>query len=76
MKNPCRSLKKLANCLLGNINLCRKLVSLPSIVFDDNLKVVPVWFFVAKFNTFSSNSDNFIFHIYTVTMSHCRVISY
>ena len=51
-------------CLSVSNNSCGKLAvsSLKlQIMFDDNLRVVPVYFFVADFILLSCESDNFTF---------------
>ena len=50
---------KLVNLIL--VYLFGKLVSSGPIIFDDNLKVIPVAFLVVAFNLSSYESDNFTF---------------
>ena len=50
-------------CLLVNNNLWGKPVSLPPIIFDDNLKTTSVSFFIADLNLLGCEFDNFTFKL-------------
>ena len=56
-----KALQRLEAYITVNSKLCGKLVSLVPIMFDDNLRVMSVAFFVADFNLLSCQSESFTF---------------
>ena len=60
-----KALRIFETCLLVNNSLCGKLASSSelSIIFDDNLKIKSVQFFIADFNLLSCEFDNFTFKL-------------
>ena len=66
-----KSLWRIATSLLVSNNVCGQLVSwleLP-IIFDRNLEVISISFFIVDFNLFNCEFDN-----YTFTLSHWFVL--
>ena len=66
----------LATCLSVTNKSCGKLVSSVPIIFDDNLRVIPVEFFVAYFSLSYSESDNYIFAMWYSVISTNTTIKY
>ena len=56
-------LQRFTTCLLVDNNLWGKLISLSPIIFDDNLKTIPVSSFIPDFDLLSCESDSFIFKL-------------